>query len=421
MVLCKRLPLYSFFILLLSCFTVYADDTFDFNLNEQTEFKKNWRFSNTLESRNRKFTHQQRWLSTRQRLNSSLLYEQEAWKAYINTYLDYDPSTHRYQPTTRADLNEAYVVFHGSAIDLPATQLTIGKQRITWGTTDGRSTIDLLNATYLRDPIANGRTIQKRPSWLMRLEQQFSFGAVDLVVMPFGRERKLPKYGSPWEPESFHQLREYEKSGLIQLTKKYNPHKPELGARFTQYNQGYDWGFAYFEGYSDLPAAKVKGNNHILLEPTKQRTWNINAAISQNSNTYRIETAYTDQLPVYDKQGLLYFSELQQVILGWDRNFNDNLYANIQLFWDHYPNYKDNYGATFAVNKPFFNDTLTLGVSGFYGYNNEHSVETYAEYAYNDHWTFIARLYVLGGGHSQSLFRSYANNDFIELGFRYFF
>lgn len=398
-------------------------DSLDFDLTSTTDVpaltEQTWRISNTFESRNQKFLRQSDWLSARQRLTSQLYASGAYGQGFVSLQADYDPAVHSYYKTTALELYEAYFVFDGAQIALPQTFFTFGKQRITWGATDGRSTIDLLNAINFRDPISNGRTLLRRPSWLMRLEHKTELGIIDLVWMPEGKDRKLPEYGNPWEPAFLNQLRQAERAGLIDFDDK-EKHRPEGAARFTHYGQGVDWGFAYFHGYTEMPFAETTGPGNVDLKMQRQRTWNVNAALSLNNSTWRAEAAYTPDMPYYDQNGYVKKSDLRQLILGWDRTFDDNVYGNLQAYWDSYSSGGKDYGVTFAASKPFMHDTLTLGVSGQYGYQGQYSVEAYAEYAFNDDWTFTLRNYYFGGPPESSM-GNYADNDFVEFGIRYFF
>ena len=90
------------------------------------------------------------------------------------------PSAH-YRDATRIELREAYVHYDGAAVDV-----TVGKQRVGWGTADGLSTIDRVNAIDYREPIGNARTAARRPSSLVRVEATTDVGVFDLVWLPRG-------------------------------------------------------------------------------------------------------------------------------------------------------------------------------------------------------------------------------------------
>lgn len=403
-----------------------GDDPFDFDLTENTSGEETEassftsRFTNSLEGRLRKFTRRSDFLSSRLRLNSSLLLDAGTCSFYVNGFFDYDEAVHHYDRRFKASLYELYGSVNGAELGFSGTRLSVGKMRLSWGVNDGRSTIDVINATYLQDPLANGRTLYKWPSWTVRLEQAADFGNFEGVILPFGKERRIFKYDSPWETEAVHDLRTMDRSGTVSFREHPNPRKPEWGGRYVKYMTGYDLGFSYYSGFTDMPVIRRTSRNSFLMEPVRSRVFNVNGAMTAGSSTLRAEAAYTADSAVYDRFGNLFHTDLKQVIAGWDRNFDNDVYANVQIFWNWYDGYHDDYGLTFSLSQKYFNESLNLGVNAMYGYHDEHTVETFAEYIVNDSLTLSLRGYWIGGGSKSSLYRSYDRNDFVELGFKYF-
>ena len=172
------------------------DDPFAFDLTEggngaEAESSSyDYRFSNTVEGRLRKFTRQSDFLSSRLRLNSSLLLDAGFGSLYANGFFDYDEAVHGYDKRFKAALYELYGKINGSETGFSGTQLSMGKMRLSWGVNDGRSTIDVINATYMPDPMANGRTVYKWPAWMARVEQSTALGNLEGVILPFGKDRQ---------------------------------------------------------------------------------------------------------------------------------------------------------------------------------------------------------------------------------------
>ncbi len=411
---------------LLSEVALGEEDPFAFDLTEEMENTTEdegileSRFSNVIEGRARKFTKQHGFLSSRLRLNSSLLLDAKYASLYVNGFFDYDESVRSYDKTTKASLYELYGKLDGNELGLSGAQLTVGKMRLSWGVNDGRSTMDVINATYFEDPLANGRTVYKWPSWLVRYEQATPIGNLELVMAPVGKDRKIFKYGSPWEPQNVHDLRILEKMGYLTIDEDLNPKKPEWGARYVNYQSGYDFGMSFYSGFTDLPVLARKSFNEVEMKPVRTTTVNMSGAMTLGSNTLRAELAHTNNVGLYDDNGNLFYKTLRQIIVGWDKNLDHDIYANVQLFWDHYRGYQDDYGFTLCVNQKYFNDALILGVNAMYGYQDEHTLETYAEYIVNDNLTLNLRGFFIGGGTKSSIYQSYDRNDYVEVGFKYF-
>ena len=141
-----------------------------------------------------------------------------------------------------------------------------------------------------------------------------------------------------------------------------------------------------------------------LMEPVKSQVFNINSAMTLGNSTLRAEAAYSRDVPVYDDAGNLYYTGMQQFIAGWDRNFDYDIYGNVQFFFDHYNSYTNDYGMTFSLSQKYLNDALSVGVNALYGYRNEHSVEAFAEYIVRD----------------AGFYKTYDRNDYVEVGFKYY-
>ena len=419
-----------FFFLLLSVSCIAADgeeDPFLFDLTEESsgesapgESFMNTRFSNTVEGRLRKFTRQSDFLSSRLRLDSSFLADNRYFSFYVNGLFDYDEAVRPYDRVLRASLYELYTRINGSELGLSGTKVSLGKMRVSWGVNDGRSTVDVLNTTYMKDPMANGRTVSRWPSWRFRLEQSTDAGNFEGVILPFGKDRKSAKHGSPWELSSTGYIRDLADKGMVKLEEHHNPKKVEWGIRYIKYMSGFDFGAAGYFGFSDLPALKRTGNAMFLMEPVKSQVFNINSAMTLGNSTLRAEAAYSRDVPVYDDAGNLYYTGMQQFIAGWDRNFDYDIYGNVQFFFDHYNSYTNDYGMTFSLSQKYLNDALSVGVNALYGYRNEHSVEAFAEYIVSDSLTLNLRGYMIGGGPDAGFYKTYDRNDYVEAGFKYY-
>ena len=410
---------------LLAAETRAGDDPFAFDLtaaenSEEASAAVKTRFSKSLEGRLGKYFRKSGFLSSRLRLNSSLLMDAGYASLYVSGMLDYDEAVRHYDKRSRASLYEFYGKLNGSSYGLSGFQISAGKMRVSWGVSDGRSTIDVINASYFRDPMVNGRTVLKWPSWVIRAEQATFAGNVEGVFLPFGKDRKMPKYDSPWESDSIHALREADRKGVISFREHPNPRKAEWGVRYIKYMTGADAGISYYSGFTDYPALRKEGSRTVLMEPVRSRTVSINGAMARGSSTLRAETAFTAHFPVYDESGDLRYSDVAQVIAGCDRNLDGGIYLNGQLFYDRYSSYRDDYGLTFALSQKYFNDSLNVGINALYGRENEHSVEVFAEYAVSDSLSMNIRGYWIGGGPAYGMYRSYDRNDYAELGFKYY-
>ena len=386
------------------------NDPFAFDFSQAQLVDDSWRWNGFLELRNQYADPRNEWLSNRQRALMESRYRGEGWQFFASGQAEYDPATTDYRSSTRFNVNEVYALFDGPGMDL-----TVGKQRVAWGVADGRSTIDRINAVDLREPIGNGRTSARRPSWVILLEHSAAIGIWEAVWLPRGRDRKLAEFGSPWEVLALHQLRRQAVDGEIFLDIE-DPHKHEGGLRFTHYGQGLDWGLAVFDGFTDAPIVRQISGNRVTLRPYRIRTWNANMAVAWARSTLRAEFSFTENFPLFDGTT----EPLTQVVLGWDRTYLTNLYFNMQVFLDDIEKQGRNYGVTFALNNKFFNDALEAGVRGQTGRQSQYAVEVYADYQVNDRLSMTVKNFAFSGDKGTEL-GEFGSNDFIELSMRYEF
>ncbi len=399
-------------VLCLSLEATAQEDPFAFDLSAETSEERRWRISGFFESRNQRFVEQDAFLSFRQRGQLEIKYasKSERWRLFTSAYGEYDPATEDYRSPFRGEVIEAYGVFDG-----PSTDITLGRQRIPWGTADGRSTIDRTNAVDFRDPIGNARTSARRPSWVARVEQTTSIGVFEGVWLPIGRDRRIPEQGSPWEVSFLSDLRAAADAGAFVLNIE-DPIANEGGFRFLQFGEGFDWSIAVFNGLSDFPLLSLQTPDRVRLTPSRFTTINLSAALGQAKSTWRGEIAYTPDFPL----GLGRTTDLGQLIVGWDRTFLRDLYVNVQLFWDRFEEADDTFGGTFAITNSFFDDATEAGVRGQVANEGQYAIETFADYEFNDAITLTARVFLFGGKSSSDL-GEFRQNDFVELSLRYAF
>lgn len=414
----KRIQHWPFFCLLALSFALASpaeaqgqSDPFDFDFATTSQESDNrLRISGTFTSRNQHLLEQSSFLSARQRAFLEGKWSSEKLRLVLSGWTEYDRANRDFRDPWYAELTEAYAFFDGETVDV-----TLGRQRVAWGVADGRSTIDILNAIDLRDPIGNARTPSRRPSWMARVEYRLDYGTLEAAFLPIGRNRSLAGFGNPWELDELNALRRADLAGDISLDIQKSS-SPEGGIRFARFGQGFDWSVAVFSGKTDAPLPFQESETEVRLSPERFTTFNVSTAIGAGKSTWRGEFAFSPNTPI----GLGQSSDLTQVIVGWDRTFFTDLYANIQVFTDVFSNRSDIYGATFALTKPLFDGGAEIGVRGQVGNNNTFSAEAFVDYVLNDNVSLAARLFVLDGN-AQSDFASFRDNDFVELSLVYSF
>ncbi len=405
----------AIFSWVLACCSHAANDPFDFDLTAAAAVDPTWQWAGYFESRNQYFTETQGWESTRAQARFELKWVQTVmsgevqWRGFASVDVEHDARTRDYRDVVRSEVREAFLVRDGVAMDV-----TVGKQRIAWGTADGVSTIDRVNAVDFRDPIGNARTSSRRPSWLVRVERKLPLGTLEAVWLPRGRDVKLPEFGSPWEPTDLHSLRQQRADGLIRLDiEDIKAH--EGGVRYLVYGEGFDWSLGYFNGYTDAPVQFSQRLDQLRLSPVRIRTYNAAGAVGLSSSTLRGEIAFAPDTWVAGRQ-----SDLLQMVVGWDRTFFANLYANLQLFWDEARSSEESYGVTFALTNKVWDDAADIGIRGQVANAQQHAVEVFMDYSFGDNLK-LSTKYLVFDGSTGSPLGDFDANDFLELTLRWEF
>jgi len=139
---------------------------------------------------------------------------------------------------THADLREASVEYFGEGWTLQA-----GLARLFWGKAESNHLVDIVNQTDAVEDL-DGEDKLGQPMVALTIER--SWGAVDLLAMPFFRQRTFPgnrgRLRGPW-PILTHATFE---SDLERW-------HPDVATRLTLYRGGLDLGLAAFHGTSREP------------------------------------------------------------------------------------------------------------------------------------------------------------------------
>ena len=267
--------------------------------------------------------------------------------------------------------------------------------------------------------MATGRNSTRLSSWLVGLEWSAGKQAIEFYLLPRAAVNKPTQIGNPWEPTALNYLRQAS-SGFNEAAK---PDQAELALRFTHYDQGYDYSLLFFDGYVDDLIILQQENNTFFSDYQRYQAYGIQWAAGLGKSTLRAEFAYKTNFPLATKEHVLSRTKLSQLIVGWDRNFSDNRYINLQFFYDHFSNNSanDNYGLTYSVSDKYWNEDLQLGIRGLWNINtNEVLAEIFADYRYNDQWTAKAGYYCIDGDQN-TLLQDYHRNQFFYLQLNYQF
>ncbi|MFD2176710.1 hypothetical protein [Veronia pacifica] len=395
------------------------DPLADLDLFKEVAPKSNgWRTDAYVESRFHIRENGER-LSLRQRFWGQLHYQSNdgvttqftdegVWGGLVSVFADYDPERRSFDDITDIRLHEAYWQY-----EQQSWRFTVGKRRITWGTSDGRNTFDLINPIDLSDPLASGSNSTRLSTLVAGGQWTSGQHSVELWLLPMAAVNEQPVFGDPWELTSVNQLRRDSRSGKILLTESKAPRHQELAWRYSHHGKGLDYSLLFFDGYIDDPIILRSGDG-FFTEYERYQAYGAQLALGLGQSTIRAEFAYKPDFPLASANFIFNPSDVNQLIIGWDRNLESDRYINVQAFFDRYsqPDVPDHYGITFALSDQFLNESLTIGVRGLNDFStHEYAVETYAHYQFDDHLNVKTGRYWINGDEG-SIYQDYHRNAF---------
>lgn len=359
---------------------------------EEFQPRQTWLFSGFFEARQQQFSSHFNTLSSRVRVQGGVEFQPEQtdsgqWFAKLEVRTERQ-RLHLEQADSESRINEAYVQYQ-----MGDWTWVAGRQRVTVGMADGRNTFDLINPVDLRDPIATGRNSTRLTSDLISTAWSQGQHSVAVWVMPEAAVNRHAGLTSPWS-----------RGRALDI---HSPKQSEALFRYSFFGQGKDVSLLYFSGFSDDPTVNEQGK----LEYVRYDAYGLQWAQGLGSSTLRGEIALKQGIPVQTAHGYTK-TQLQQIILGWDRNLDAGRYFNMQLFYDSYKDFSafDQFGMTYAMSEKYWQDSLTVGWRGSWEWRRSQvTSELYLHYQHNDQWQWKAGRYWIDGEKGAALNRFHKN------------
>lgn len=407
----------------------------DFDLGEQVDAPATpytYAFGGYLESRSQLAPGQGRFLSARQRAHLELSASLAHLQFFANGNFDYDPAVGGWSQVVYPELDECRLRLDTEYLDIAA-----GNMIVRWGTGDGINPMDLFNPVDQRDPVANARSTKKRAVPMAQIVVQASPLTLEGVVLPVAAYNDPYASGSPWAPLSLRSIRQAARHGTASLDNDARPEGVECGLRASVTLRGWDVALLYYQGYVNDPVyAAVTDGQRTRYEARHPffRAYGFNFAKGLTAGTLRGELAFKPATlfparpaAASAKDGLVR-TDLLEGVIGLDWTFLANLYVNAQYYFESLPggnngaDYREfSHGMTFKVSDKFLADALEVGVQGTISWSGQGlSLESYGQYAFDDHWTLTLGAIVWEGA-SRSLLGQYDANDMVYGKLRYAF
>ena len=318
------------------------------------------------------------------------------------------------------------------------SDLSVGKQIITWGRADGVNPTDNLspkNYTLLLPEESDRKT------GVTSLKYDYYFSpelTATLFYSPFFEPNKVT-FAFP----SFIQPTEHKPA--------YNIENSEAAFRLNKIGSDLDWSISYFNGFDLTPEVRYLGTNggKRLIEITNHRIQVFGADFAKNYGRYgfRGEAAYmlTEDMDgnyPYIKNPNLY------AVIGGDRTFIETLNINLQFIGRYVFKYLDvekiqnqaeraiyiknatfsgeldelQYSMSGRVDYKLFNETLDMETFGVWNFNrNDYFIRPIVRYAFTDSWKGIIGGEFYEGDENRTFFGFLKKNNTIFVELKYGF
>ena len=158
-------------------------------------------------------------------------------------------------------------------ISYDSMDLLIGKEKLVWGKGDKLHVIDNINGEDLSDFIIPDYLDRRIGEYMVKSNFYIGDeGSLELVYTPAFTENNIPKTGK-WVPAQIRELNDFSSevtsylmgintplailSGLedkLDIPKYNHFDDGQIGIRYTNSSNGYDYGFSFYEGKDRMPA-----------------------------------------------------------------------------------------------------------------------------------------------------------------------
>jgi len=224
--------------------------------------------------------------------------------------------------------------------------LTIGKQQVVWGKSDGIKVLDIVNPQSFREFILDDFDSSRIPLWTINIERSFGDWDMQFLWIPDPTYHSLPSQNATYAFTSAELIPTAPANIPVNIESAQRPNNAfldsDVGLRAATFWQGWDISFNYLYQYNNLPVLRQRlslldAMPLITIIPEYERTHVIGATASNAFDDWVIrgEIAYfTDHYFIakdpQKNQGIVDSPELHYVI-GLDWNAPFDILVSMQL------------------------------------------------------------------------------------------
>jgi hypothetical protein len=255
-------------------------------------------------------------------------------------YSDYSTPA-RLSDAVELELREFYV--QG---ELGDTYLTVGKQQIVWGKSDGLKVLDIVNPQSFREFILEDYDDSRIPLWTLNIERTIADWDLQFLWIPDQTYHALPKQNATYVFTSPELVPGAPPGVLANIESARRPNNilldSDVGLRLSTFWKGWDVTFNYLYQYNNLPVLRqnlsiVGGTPVVMVTPEYERTHVFGTTFTNAFSNWvvRGEIGYFTEHYFIRKnslknQGVVQSPELHYV-LGLDWNAPLDILLSMQL------------------------------------------------------------------------------------------
>ena len=328
------------------------------------------------------------------------------------------------------ELREFY--FEG---EVASSFLTLGKQQVVWGKSDGLKVLDIVNPQSFNQFILDDFDSSRIPLWTVNVEQTIGDWDLQFLWIPDKTYHALPKQDAPFAFTSPELVPVASPGIAVNLNDADRPDRffkdSDAGLRVASFMGGWDISLNYLYQYNNLPVLyqDISAGPTVNINPQYERTHVIGGSFSNafGEVVFRGELGYfTDHYFVTDNslvdRGIAETPEVNYV-LGLDWTGIDDVFISGQLFQSWLTDYQSSIvrdevdtTLTFLYRQDFRYETLVAEVLLIANLNNgDGLLRPKVSYEWNSELTtWLGADIFYGKG--EGLYGQFSDNDRFVLG-----
>lgn len=329
------------------------------------------------------------------------------------------------------ELREFY--FEGEIRD---SFLTLGKQQVVWGKSDGLKVLDIVTPQSFNEFILDDFESSRIPLWTVNVEQTIGEWDLQLLWIPDKTYHALPKQDAPFAFTSPELVPIAPLGVAVNVNDADRPDRffkdSDAGFKLASFIGGWDISVNYLYQYNNLPTLyqDISAGPTVNVNPEYERTHVVGGTFSNAFGDFvvRGELGYfshhyfvTDN--VFKDRGIAETPEVNY-ILGLDWTGIDDVFISAQLFQSWLTEYQSdinrdevNTTLTFLYRQDFLYETVMAEVLVISNLNNgDGLLRPKVSYEVNNEletWLGVDIFY----GDDNGLYGQFSQNDRLVVGF----